>query len=132
MGTGATNITKATETVWREFSMEHHGALYSNRKPQGTDFKDDLFKNVREKHVQMIIDAASDEQLSAQQMEDRKACICIYVHVSMLTPSFASTNVKSHESVCEGHLCSHMGRLRRSWTAPSARLRLPISSSSHS
>ena len=93
MGTGASNITKATETAWREFSTEHHGALYSNRKPQDTDFKDDLFKNVREKHIQMIIDAASDEQLSARQMEDRKVCICIYVHVSMFTPSFASTNV---------------------------------------
>ena len=93
MGTGASNITKATETAWREFSTEHHGALYSNRKPQDTDFKDDLFKNVREKHIQMIIDAASDEQLSARQMENRKVCICIYVHVSMFTPSFASTNV---------------------------------------
>ena len=68
MGTGATNITKATRQAWQEFCTVGHGAHKSKRPPSPEDFKKELYDHIRNITKQLIIDSASDEKLSGRQM----------------------------------------------------------------
>ena len=68
MGTGATNITKATRQAWQEFCTVGHGAHKPKRPPSPEDFKKELYDHIRNITKQLIIDSASDEKLSGRQM----------------------------------------------------------------
>lgn len=73
MGTGATNITKATDKAWKEFSTAHFAAPLSKRSAEKEDFDEKLYQHIRKTHHQLIIDAASDERLSGRQMKEAPA-----------------------------------------------------------
>ena len=73
MGTGATNITKATDKAWKEFSTAHFAAPFSKRSAEKEDFDEKLYQHIRKTHHQLIIDAASDERLSGRQMKEAPA-----------------------------------------------------------
>ena len=74
MGTGATNITLATANGWKEFSTAHHGApATSKRQVLPSDYDEQLNKHLTEISKQLVIDAASDERLSARQMIEAAA-----------------------------------------------------------
>jgi len=70
MGTGATNITQATDKAWQEFCTAAHGAPRSKRRSRDDDFNKKLYNRIRNINVQIIIDAASDETLSARQFSN--------------------------------------------------------------
>ena len=75
MGTGASNITKATEAAFHEFCQESYGAPSSKRgKAAQPGIDVSLLAHMREIHKQIIVDAASDERLSARQMKEAPDC----------------------------------------------------------
>ena len=67
-GTGATCITDATEKAWKEFATIIFGC--PQIKYGAIKYDGDLFDHMRNIHHQLIIDSASDERLSARQMEE--------------------------------------------------------------
>ena len=80
MGTGATNITKATDKAWVEFSTRYFNAPLVRSKIE-TEFDKNLYNHIRNTHRQLIIDSASDERLSGRQMEEAMPfSSCIHCH----------------------------------------------------
>ena len=67
IGTGATNITEATERVLKRFCTEYPNTL--NEKVY-----EHLFKHLRIIQRQQIIDSASDERLSTRQAAQGLRC----------------------------------------------------------